>query len=405
MHICFMGRSVLEHGAGAGGMEVHGSVLTRALAAGGDRVTLVTTAHPRGLAQEESGGTRILYLPGTTTGQYGGGYFEASVACLLALHAREPVDVVVGQSAGARGYVASPARKQLGIPCASIFHGLMSWEYFSSWASARGLLARLKVIARAPRVVRELCRGDRSFLAMDALIAVSRELADAMRSQYRPAADRVHCVLNGVDTDRFRPDADSGAELRGRLGIPDAEVVFLMAGRLLWEKGFHVGLEALARLASSGRPVHALIAGSGPAEPELRELARPLSARGLAHFLGHVASLEIARCYSACDVFLLPTLRWEGLPLAVAEALACGKPVIATRRGGVGSALVDGVTGRLIEPGDASGLVRAMDELAADAELRARMGAAARADAVARLSRDRMVAETRAILAGLAGAR
>jgi glycosyltransferase involved in cell wall biosynthesis len=102
---------------------------------------------------------------------------------------------------------------------------------------------------------------------------------------------------------------------------------------------------------------------------------------------------DVERYLAALDVFVLPS-SWEALPLSVLEAMSCGLPVIATTVGGVPEAVRDGVTGRLVEPGDAEALAGAMSELLASRELRQELGERGRAEYDRRFTADAMVDAT-----------
>jgi len=116
-----------------------------------------------------------------------------------------------------------------------------------------------------------------------------------------------------------------------------------------------------------------VLAGDGPERARLAARAHELGIAPATHFLGTRA--DKAELLEACDVFALAS-RSEGLGVAALEAMACRRPVVATRVGGLAEAVVDGRTGLLVAPGDPAALAAALRTLRDDPELRARLGAA-----------------------------
>jgi glycosyltransferase involved in cell wall biosynthesis len=128
-----------------------------------------------------------------------------------------------------------------------------------------------------------------------------------------------------------------------------------------------------------------VLAGDEPGD-HLRASAADLVAGGALTFAGCVPDADLPDLYRAATLFVLPS-RQEGLGISVAEAMASGVPVVATRCGGPESLVEDGRTGRLVANGDEAALAEAVDALLSDAPARRAMGAAARAAAEARFSR------------------
>jgi glycosyltransferase involved in cell wall biosynthesis len=165
--------------------------------------------------------------------------------------------------------------------------------------------------------------------------------------------------------------------------------VVLTTSRLTLNTGHEFAISALGRLNDSGRPVIYLVCGDGGRESELRHLAR--SVRLHAVFTGLLESEEIVGALAAADVVVHPSLH-EIFPNAVGEAMACGRPVVATDAGGTGELLGrDGDTGVLVPPGDAAALAEAVRELLADPARRDRLGDAARRRIEAEFPLGRMI--------------
>jgi len=176
--------------------------------------------------------------------------------------------------------------------------------------------------------------------------------------------ERVRLWGRGVDTERFRP-AWRDEELRGQIA-PGGEVIVGYVGRLAAEKR----VDLLAGLA--GLPgIRLAVTGGGPMEEDLR------AALPTATFLGMRHGDDLARIYASLDVFV-HTGPFETFGQTVQEAAASGLPVIAPAAGGPLDLVAEGVTGYLVPPGDPGALAAAVEALAGDLELRARLGAAAR---------------------------
>jgi glycosyltransferase involved in cell wall biosynthesis len=165
-------------------------------------------------------------------------------------------------------------------------------------------------------------------------------------------------------------------------------VVFGAIGRLVPHK-HHAGLiHAIGTLRAEGSDVGLLIAGDGPTRPDLERLAADLGLADHVTFTGEFESLESVM--ARFDVFALVSSS-ESQCMPITESMAYGKPVIATRFGGIPDFVEEGVTGTLVEIGDQSALVEAMRALVVDGDLRRRMGSAGKAAYLARYSETRIV--------------
>ncbi len=192
------------------------------------------------------------------------------------------------------------------------------------------------------------------------VVAVSRALRDQAVGLGVPA-ERMVVQHNGVDGSRFR--LRDREEERSRLGLPKERRILGYVGNLKPEKGPDVLVEALGRLHASGfRDWELALVGSGPLEHSLRSRARELGIEERLRFVGRRPHQEVPCWLAACDLLCLPSRR-EGCPNVVLEALASGRPVVASRVGGVAE-LLDDRGGVLVPPGDpealAAGLKRAL---------------------------------------------
>lgn len=174
-------------------------------------------------------------------------------------------------------------------------------------------------------------------------------------------------IYNGIDLETFSP----------RPAAPNPVPTIGFAGRLVRGKGVDVLLRALALLRATG-PLRLKIAGDGPARVELQELAETVRVGTEVDWIGW--SSDMPSFWRGCDLAVMPsTESVESFGMAAVEAMACGKPVVATRNGALPEVVDDGATGRIVPPGDAQSLARALEGFIADTAVTKQMGLAARA--------------------------
>jgi glycosyltransferase involved in cell wall biosynthesis len=206
-------------------------------------------------------------------------------------------------------------------------------------------------------------------------------------------ADRTAVIPFGIDLDRFSP-REASPVLREEVGIPAGRRVVGTVGLLREQKGHRYLLEAAERILTRRNDVEFVLVGDG----ELRdELVAEASRRGLerrVRFLGHRD--DIPELLAMFDVFALSST-FEGMCLAVAEALATSTPVVATDVGGVGQTVVHGETGLLVPPRDAEALAAGILQLLDDEDEARRLAEAGRERVLRLYALPRMVAATEAL--------
>lgn len=395
MHICLMTRTTLAHIKG--GLEHHADALCRGLVERGHRITVITTRHPEGFAEAHAPAVRTLFLPHRADRAYATRWWRESARAFARLHAADPVDIIWSQGIGAYGYLRQPARARP-VPCVAILHGTPEGEWQAmrrAWGGSARSAYRLARFALRTLLFGRMFRT--TARRADRVLCVSPQLAEDTVREFGIPDAKIAIVPNGVDADRFAPNEAGGRALRAVLGISDSALVLLTAGRLEQAKGHHLALEVAAALAGQDLAPRVLIAGSGPDETWLRDRAALLGLSDRVRWLGHVPHGDMPALYNAADVVLMLSVHTETFSYAVAEPMACGRPVVASNVGGIGSLIAHGANGFLVPP-------RAVDEataiaamLARDPALRARIGQAARQTILARFTLERMVADTEAV--------
>jgi alpha-1,6-mannosyltransferase len=246
------------------------------------------------------------------------------------LAALEPDLIEVGDAFHPAWCAAQVAQRR-GIPLVAFFHSNLPQLVTQRMGSAIG--------GGFARYVRWL------YARFDAVFAPSRFMRDYLRGL---GVARVACQPLGVDIDTFNP-AQRTLDVRRELGLPENTRLLVYAGRFSGEKNLPVLLEAFARL---GAPYHLLLIGGGEARP----LAANVTAIPYRRDSG-----ELARWIASCDALVHAGTR-ETFGLVIVEALACGRPVVATRAGAVPE-LVSEQVGLLAGPGDARGFADAIAAL------------------------------------------
>jgi glycosyltransferase involved in cell wall biosynthesis len=235
---------------------------------------------------------------------------------------------------------------------------------------------------------------------LDAHIAISATIAEAIGVAYGGRARRVEVIPPGIDLSWFADgaiDAARAAQLRG-----GATRVVGTVGRLAAQKAIHVLLDATPRLLAEDPGIRVLIVGDGPLHDELQRHARRLDVADAVIFTGYLADVRPA--YRAMDVFVLPS-RDEGFGIVFQEAMAMGIPVIGTRVIGSVDAVEDDVTGLLVEHGDAAALARCILRVLGDEALAARLRRGAARHARERFSREQVASRIESLYRDLHRAR
>jgi phosphatidyl-myo-inositol alpha-mannosyltransferase len=166
-----------------------------------------------------------------------------------------------------------------------------------------------------------------------------------------------HVIPNGVDITRFRPDAPVPELMRG------AGPVLLFVGRLDERKGLPVLVRAMRLLIEQVADARLVVVGSGPLETQCRRLAAELGIADRVVFAGRVADAELPGYYAHCTVYCSPALGGEAMGIVLIEAMAAGRPVVASAIAGYDEVIRTGIDGRLVPAGDAGALAASLTEL------------------------------------------
>lgn len=388
MVVCLVARRIWTHGLG--GMEEHCRAAAAELVRQGHPVHVLTTAHPDGRERESAYGATLHYLRGTPPGDYTPAWWRESRRWARERFEPLGVQAVLSMSLAAGGLAGLG-----GPPIYTVIHGWGLGQLRSYWNDARGWRRLVEFPRSLGWVLAIYPKGEALLRASARILAVSHEIERQLRRH-----PQVCFLPNAVDTAEFTADPAARSRVRAALGLAADDCVALMASTINWQKGVHLGLRACAAVASEHPALAAVVVGGGPAaaaiEAEVRRQAPHLRAR----FLGPLPHDELPPYYAAADVFLLPTLRQEGMPTTVLESMAAGLPIVATRAGGTPTGVAHGRTGLLVPLGDAHALTEALRALVTDPARRREMGRAARERAVTEFDRTVVIRRLAEIMAG-----
>ena len=222
-----------------------------------------------------------------------------------------------------------------------------------------------------------------------ALVAVSPQVRDDLVALGVAPSERFTVVRLGVELDdRVTVDGDLRDETRRVLGIAPGRFVVGWIGRMTGVKRTEDVLVAFRQLRDAGVDACLCMIGDGPDRPAVERRAHELGVMRDTLFLGYQEN--VARFYAAVDAVILPSIN-EGTPVTAIEALAAGRPVVATRVGGLPDVVRDGEDGFLVPAGATDELAERLARLARDPELRERMGRAGREHVRERYAVERLV--------------
>lgn len=391
MRICLV--SVVTYGHGVkGGMEIHGRILTRELATRGHDVTVISSRHPSGQESERLDGITFHYLRDTVFGSQKGTWASACDRRFRELHREHPFDILCCQHMIVPTTLIDFAR-QHGVPVVVLTEGLAGWVLLSEIRQAMSHRKGYGRLGRRLGAFLYYYLGWELPVARrcDALIAVSNEVARSVPRWCGVSPRKVYTVYNGVDVQAFAPNPEAREAVRRQYCVVPEDRLIVFLSHVTRQKGLHVLIKSLPDVLAQRGGVKLLVAGGGEYLDEARRLVEAMRLQQSVMFGGHVPHERTAGHLNAADLFVLPTVRQEGMPFALLEAMACLKPVVASRIGGIPSVVQHGVNGLLVSPGNAADLTRAVLRLLDDEELAERIARKARETVVRNYSIDSMV--------------
>lgn len=270
---------------------------------------------------------------------------------LVRLMHRQKADVVITVGAGDKMFWGRLAAHLAGVPAiASALHS-------TGWPDGVG------------RINRCLTR------ITDAFIGVADSHGEFLRDFEKFPADKVYVIRNGVDCERFRPDAEARKDVRRELGLAEDVALAGIVAALRSEKNHTMLIDVAAKIRDSQPDLHWLIIGDGPEKSKIQDWVKQHGVEDRVHLLG--TRHDTPRLVAALDVFTLCSLN-EASPVSILEALACGVPVVSTDVGSIGESVIEGQTGYLVPSEDTDSFAQAMETMLGQPGLRREMGESGR---------------------------
>jgi glycosyltransferase involved in cell wall biosynthesis len=332
---------------------------------------VVASAGGRLVRDIERAGARHVVLPLASKNP---AIVLANARRLAALIERQKIDIVHARSR-APAWSAMLAARRTDRPFVTTFH--------NAYGAENSLKRQYNSV---------MARGDR-------VIAISRFVAEHAAATYDIGEERLRIIERGIDLDIFNPDrvaAPRIIQLAEAWRLDDGVPVVMLPGRLTDWKGHAVLIEALARLGWHNLCCLFIGAGGARYRETLEKQIAVLGLGSVCRFIDHCADMPAA--YMLADVVVSASTRPEGFGRVIAEALAMGRPVIATDHGGAREIVERNVTGWLVPPDDAGALADALaDALALEPEQRRVLAKRAIASIGGRFSRGRMTSRTLAV--------
>lgn len=393
MKICFFSIVTYWHGL-RGGMDLHGKHLLEGISGKGHKIIVISTKHPSGKEYEEIKGIKIYYLKHTTFGSSRKGWKRQSTNKFKDIIKTERIDIALSQQAAGYG-VAKIARSE-GIPFITIMHGYETMIFRSIlnqvMNSRKDYFSLVKSFLSSfyYTIFRELPILKNS----STIITVSNGVSKAIEKRPFIDRDKIKVINYGIDLKLFKFSEEERKETRLKLNITNQDKVVLFLSLLSKQKGANIAIKAFNELAKNNESIKLIIAGDGEYLEDAKLLVNKFKIKSRVIFTGFVRNEDTVQYYNASDIFIFPTLRLESFGIVIAEAMACGKPVIASDIGSIPDVIDNGINGILIPVGDFKELARQINLLLNDQQYSAMLTQNARRKALERFDLDRMVEET-----------
>lgn len=368
MRIAVFIKSTTFH-EGYGGLETQNKELCEGLVRRNHEVVVFSPQRELDFESRELNSVSYIFVPCSYRSLYGfahvdrNNWFNKSVEFFSNSHNEKPFGIVIGQSSAALGIISN--KQRLDIRVVSISHGTTMGEFKTRLQSLRTVKDYVRLIPDAAYVLMNFFTRQRKFiLHSNKVIAVSGAVKRALIDETFVPESRVVIIHNGRDPKVF------DSEEKGEVGTGIVKLIYV--GRIIRSKGV-LNFVALVK-SLSDRNIRLSLLGDGEDAELLKKKVKEADLENVILLLGKLPYSGVVVELLGSDIFVLPSLRVEGFPMILVEAMFAGLPVVATDVGGVSDAIEDGETGFLVKLGDTSGFAEKLNLLINNDELRDKMG-------------------------------
>ncbi|UCC94472.1 MAG: glycosyltransferase family 4 protein [Candidatus Omnitrophota bacterium] len=385
MHVCIISPTSITDKADWGGIHTHTQMLCRILIKQRIKVTLITSGCMNAADEKIIDDARVVCVSGVARRTVDNVWIKELRRSFIKIHKEEPIDCIFSENYWAYGLQKELAKNN--VPIFTFIHNFSLTHFYNNSKDIKNIRSLASYLLKTiPRIVFRIFKYELPFYHNSKhVVSVSTLNAGYLQRIYRLPQDKLKIMPNWVDAVAFSPDDSMRSKFRRDLNIHKSTLVFLLVGSLWRGKGFHIAIAAFKQLLKKFPDSLLLIAGEGCEEKYLRTLAGDNKEAGKKTvFLGRLDRNGLPYLYNAADVFLMPSIISEGCSYGPIEAMSCGVPVIASRRGG--NIETVGNAGILVTPGNIKSLTEAMVYLAQSHERREYFSTAARTRAVENFS-------------------
>lgn len=352
-----------------GGFETQNKVLCEGLVKNGHKVTVFSPKKEINQSSRLQNGVTYVFVSCVVLKKFNffkknssDGWLNRSFEDFSTMHKHTPFDLVLSQSSGGLGMVY--AKEKHNVPIISISHGTKMGEFNTVLKSAKSLKALVRVAIDIPHVLRAFFITQRDFIhGSQKVIAVSSAVKMALIDETFVDADKVVVINNGIDASALKFSEQKQT---------NDQTNIIYVGRILKEKGIFLLLAVFKKLVASGKIKNTKLhfVGDGVDLQKLKNSVQKAKLQDAVKFYGNIPYEQVLKTLQLADIFVLPTMRVEGFPMVLVEALFSKLAVIATDMGGNEDAIITEETGLLIAPNDKLMLSESIEELVNNKELR-----------------------------------
>jgi glycosyltransferase involved in cell wall biosynthesis len=381
-----------------GGFETQNEVLCEGLVSRGYDVTVFAPQKNLDLIQKEKNGVKYIFIPcifkkfSVLFSASKDSWFNKSYEVLKEHHEKKPFDIVISQSSSALGIIRR--KDELGLKVISVAHGSKIGEAQTVLKSIKSAKGYLKFFIDVPHILYAFFITQRRYIhSSDKIIAVSNAVKTQLIEETYAPEDKFIVIHNGISPEEFLKIPEKTTSGR--------EVRFLYIGRVLREKGLFLLIDVIKSLGEKNKFNFKLnIVGDGNDLNELKDLTTSLGLENVVIFHGKVPYDVVKQKYSESDIMVLPSLRIEGFPMTLVEAMLSSLPIVASDIGGNSDAVDDGETGFLFKSGNSEELEEKLTILLNDPDLVIKMSRKARIKAQKEFTLDTMLDKYEKVIEG-----